>query len=71
VRRNPENESERCVFAHVQALVNAQIFTFKFKPINGCDFAFNPFRCKIFNQLLDHLIFHSCVINGIGGQTAQ
>ena len=68
---NPENDSERCVFAHIQAFVNAQIFAIEIEAIDSCDFTFNSFRRKILNQLFDHLILNGCVIDGVRGEALK
>ena len=57
--------SERCVFAHLQAFVNAQIFAIQLKAVDGCDLPLDSLRCKVFDHLFDHLILNGGVIDGI------
>ena len=52
----------------VQALVNAQIFAVELEAIDGRDFAFDSFRCQIFNHLFDHLVLDGCMVDGIRGE---
>ena len=57
--------SERCVFAHLQAFVNAQIFAIQLKAVDGCDLTLDSLRRKVFDHLFDHLILNCGVIDGI------
>ena len=45
--------------------MKAQLFAFNIHAVHSSDLAFNSFGCEILNQLFDHLIFDSSVIDGI------
>ena len=51
--------------------MNAQIFAIELEAIDGCDFAFNSFRCQIFNHLFNHLILDVCMVEAIRGEKSK
>lgn len=53
------------MFAHVQAFLNAQIFTIQLKAVDGCDLTLDSLRRKVFDHFFDHLILNGGVIYGI------